>query len=67
MACQKLKAIPGEGATTTGTIEITVREGKEFKNGRQLSVWVELVPKQYISSGRQLLPGIIVTDELKPD
>jgi len=35
-----------------------VGDAKEFKNGRHLSAWLGLVPRQYSSGGKARLQGI---------
>ena len=57
-ASQKLEAIPGVGPITASAIVATVGGAAEFKNGRQLSAWFGLVPKQRSSGGKQTLLGI---------
>ena len=57
-ASQKLETIPGIGPITASAIVATVGNAKEFKNGRQLSAWFGLVPKQRSSGGKQILLGI---------
>ena len=57
-ASQKLEAILGIGPITASAIVATVGDAREFKNGRQLSAWFGLVPKQCSSGGKQLLLGI---------
>lgn len=56
-ASQKLEA-PGIGPITASAIVATVGNARELKNGRQLSAWFRLAPKQRSSGGKQILLGI---------
>ncbi len=57
-ASQRLEAIPSIGPITASAIVATVGDATEFKNGKQLSAWFGLVPKQRSSGGKQKLLGI---------
>lgn len=57
-ASQRLEAIPGIGPITASAIVATVGNASEFKNGKQLSAWFGLVPKQRSSGGKQTFLGI---------
>jgi transposase len=57
-ASRKLAEIPGLGPITASAIVATVGDAREFKNGRQLSAWMGLVPRQHSSGGKQNLLGI---------
>ncbi len=56
--CQKIAAIDGVGPITATAMVAAVGEAKEFKNGRHLSAWLGLVPRQYSSGGKSRLQGI---------
>ena len=55
---QRLAQIPGVGPMTATALVAAVGDAKEFKNGRQLSAWLGLVPKQHSSGGKEQLLGI---------
>jgi hypothetical protein len=48
----------GVGPITATALVAAVGEAKEFKNGRHLSAWLGLVPRQYSSGGKSHLKGI---------
>lgn len=56
--CTLLETIPGIGPTTSTAMAASVGNAKNFKNGRELSAWLGLVPKQYSSGGKQVLGRI---------
>lgn len=56
--CKKIAAIPGIGVLTATAIVSTVGSGSDFQNGRQLSAWLGLVPKQHSSGGKNTLGSI---------
>ena len=57
-ACQRLQAIPGIGPITATALVAAVGDAAEFRNGRELSAWLGLVPRQYSTGGRPRLLGI---------
>jgi len=56
--CQRLMAIPGVGPMIATALISTIGDANNFKNGRELSAWLGLVPKQYSTGGQQRLLGI---------
>lgn len=56
--CKKISAIDGVGPITATAMMAAVGEAKEFKNGRHLSAWLGLVPRQCSSGGKSRLKGI---------
>lgn len=55
---QRLDAIPGIGPLAATALVATVGDAKQFKNGRQMSAFLGLVPRQRSSGGKELLLGI---------
>ncbi len=55
---QKLKSVPGLGLITATALIASLGNVTNFKNGRQLSAWLGLVPKQHSSGGKEQLLGI---------
>lgn len=57
-ACQALEQLRGVGPVTSTAIVAAVGNPADFKNGRQFSAWLGLVPKQHSTGGKQKLLGI---------
>ena len=56
--CQRIYTIPGVGPITATAVVSTVTDPFMFKNGRGLSAWLGLVPRQNSSGGKDQLLGI---------
>jgi len=56
--CQRLAKVEGVGPLSATALVAAVGDGKEFRNGRQLSAWLGLVPRQHSSGGKNILLGI---------
>lgn len=56
--CQRLMKIEGFGPVSATALVASVGDAKTFKNGRALSAWLGLVPKQHSSGGKTRLSGI---------
>lgn len=56
--CQRLQQIEGVGPVISTAIVGTIGDAREFKNGRQLSAFFGLVPRQSSTGGKQQLLGI---------
>ena len=56
--CQRILKIPGIGELTATAIVASVPNANEFKNGRHMSAWLGLVPRQSSSGNKQVLLGI---------
>lgn len=57
-ACQRIAQVEGVGPVIATAIVAAVADGKAFQNGRQLSAWLGLVPRQHSSGQKQRLLGI---------
>ena len=55
---QQIIAIPGIGLITSTALIASIGNGNCFENGRQLSAWLGLVPRQASSGGKEKLLGI---------
>jgi transposase len=56
--CQELQKIDGVGPLTASAVIATVGDARTFRNGREMSAWLGLVPKQNSSGGKTVLGGI---------
>ena len=56
--CQEITAIEGIGPMTASAIIATIGDPRVFKNGREVSAWLGLVPKQHSSGNKIRLSGI---------
>jgi len=57
-ACQRLMTIPGVGPMTATALAASVGDAKAFANGREMSAWLGLVPRQCSTGGKPKLLGI---------
>ncbi len=55
---RKLEKIPGIGPLTASALVASIADANSFDNGRQLSAWLGLVPRQDSSGGKPKLLGI---------
>jgi transposase len=54
----KLEKIPGIGPLGASALVASIADANSFANGRQLSAWLGLVPRQHSSGGKPSLLGI---------
>lgn len=57
-ACRRLLTIPGVGPMAATALAAAVGDARAFKNGRELSAWLGLVPRQHSTGGKPKLMGI---------
>lgn len=57
-ASQRLMAIPGVGVLTATAMVATVGDARQFRNSRDLAVWLGLTPRQHSTGGKPTLLGI---------
>jgi transposase len=55
---QKLEKIPGIGPLGASALVASIADARSFDNGRQVSAWLGLVPRQHSSGGKPKLLGI---------
>ncbi len=56
--CLRLAEVPGVGPLTATALVATVGNAREFRNGRELSAYLGLVPRQHSSGGKTVLLGV---------
>ncbi len=49
--CRRLLKVPGVGSITATAFLAAIGDPRSFKNGREVSAWLGLVPKQYTTGG----------------
>ena len=57
-ASRRLEQIPGIGPMTATALLATMGEARNFSNGRQVAVWLGLVPRQHSTGGKTTLLGM---------
>ena len=55
---RKLEKIPGIGPLAATALVASIADARSFDNGRQVSAWLGLVPRQCSSGGKSTLLGI---------
>jgi len=55
---RRLEKIPGIGPLAASALVASIADANSFKNGRQVSAWLGLVPRQHSSGGKATLLGI---------
>jgi transposase len=56
--CNRLMDLEGIGVVCAAMLYASMGDGREFKNGRQASVYIGLTPKQHSSGGKVYMMGI---------
>lgn len=57
-SCKRIQEIPGIGPITSTALVASIGDPKQFRNGRQLSAWLGLVPRQNSTGGKTRLMSI---------
>lgn len=55
---KRLSEIPGIGPITASALVASIGDARQFSNGRQLTAWLGLVPRQHSSGGKSTLLDI---------
>ena len=56
--CKRLLALESVGDVCASMLYASLGDGREFKNGREASVYIGLTPRQYSSGGKIHMTGI---------
>ena len=56
--CKRIGKIDGVGVITATALVAAVGDPRAFKNGRELSAWLGLTPRQHSTGGKSVLLGI---------
>ena len=56
--CRRLMTIPGIGVLSASELWVKLGDGSEFRNGREASASIGLVPRQHSTGGKPKLGGI---------
>jgi transposase len=56
--CRRIEQIPGIGPISATAFVAKIGDPRNFQNGRQVSSWMGVVPRQHSSGGKQVLLGI---------
>ena len=56
--CKRLMTLPGIGVINSTALYSSIGNGNQFKNGRELAVWLGLTPRQSGSGEKQTSGGI---------
>lgn len=56
--CKRMMQVPGVGPITATALEASVGNARNFRNGREMSAWLGLVPRQHSSGGKEKLGAI---------
>lgn len=55
---RRLEKIPGIGPLAASALVASIGDARSFNNGRQVSAWLGLVPRQSSSGGKPMLLGM---------
>jgi len=56
--CRRLMSLPGIGPVVATALKASIGDARQFRSGRELAVWIGLVPRQYSTGGKSQLGGV---------